>query len=403
MTFDELPLDPRIHHVLRQNKFTTPTPIQERAIPVILTGKDVVGIAQTGTGKTLAYILPAFTRLAQGKIDRNQILVLTPTRELAVQVEEVAEEFGRAMQIRTVAIYGGVGMKPQLDALKLGCPCVVATPGRLLDHMGRHTIDFKNLEILILDEADRMLDMGFMPDLQRIVRKLPPTHQTIMCSATWPDEIQRFAKQLQHDPELISVGSMSKPVDKVRQILYAVYPEDKQKILLDLIDSEVIDSGIIFLRTKDRTERIYRTLKKHNIKACVIHGDRSQSQRQQALEGFRSGKYKFLVATDVAARGLDIDGITHVINYDIPVNSEDYIHRIGRTARADADGDAITFVCPQEHEPLAGIERAIGRNLPRAELERSAPVLSTFQVKEPAGRTSAKRAPRRPRSLLRRR
>lgn len=397
MTFDEMDLDPRIHHILREDGFEQPTPIQEQGIPPALEGRDLVGIAQTGTGKTLSFVLPGLTRIAQGELRRNHMLVLTPTRELANQVYGVADHFGRAMGLNVTSIYGGVNMQPQIDALSHGTHVIVATPGRLLDHMSRGRIRFDDLVLLVLDEADRMLDMGFLPDITRIVRQLPSNRQTIMCSATWPDEIARMTKSMMHEPERISVGAISKPVDKVRQVLYTIFPEDKQKLLLHLIEKENIDSGIIFMRTKQRCERVYKALRSKKIDACVIHGDRSQSQRQQALDGFRDGTHKFLVATDVAARGIDIDTISHVINYDIPENPDDYIHRIGRTARADAEGDAITFVCPQEHEPLSGIERALNKHLPRGEWERLAPVISTFQ---PSNGVRRKRTQRR---FLRRR
>jgi ATP-dependent RNA helicase RhlE len=395
-------LEPRLLKVLEKKGFEEPTPIQEQLIPVALEGRDAIGTAQTGTGKTFAYILPAFSRLAEQRIEKNSMLVLTPTRELAGQVFSVAEEFGKAVGIRSTSVYGGVSMQPQIDALRRGCSMIVATPGRLLDHMSRGNVNFKDLQILVLDEADRMLDMGFLPDIMRIVRRLPQKRQTILCSATWPDEVARLARDLQKDAERIAVGAISKPVEKVRQVLYPIFPEDKLKLLLHLLESDDIHACIIFLRTRARTERVYKALRNHKYNVACIHGDRSQRHRQQALEGFRDGKYDLLVATDVAARGLDIDGISHVINYDIPQNPDDYIHRIGRTARADADGDAVTFVCPQEHEPLCNIERALGKNLPRGEWERIAPVLSTHKV---AG-TGTKRkrgASRRPRRLLRRR
>jgi len=402
MTFDDMTLDPRIHHVLRENDFTKPTPVQEQAIPVILEGRDVIAIAQTGTGKTLSYVLPGFTRLAEGKIERNMMLVLTPTRELANQVHSVTEDFGKPMKIRSTAIYGGVDYKPQNEALRQGSPVIIATPGRLLDHMGRGNIDFGNLMIFVLDEADRMLDMGFMPDIQRIVRKIPKKRQTIMCSATWPPEIARLSDQLMKDPEEIKVGQVHQPVEKVRQVLYPVFAEDKTRLLLHILEDEKdLDATIVFLRTKERTDRVYKTLKNKGYNTAVLHGDRSQSQRQEALDGFRKGKYNMLVATDVAARGLDIENISHVINYDIPENSDDYLHRIGRTARADAEGAAFTFVTPQESEHLANIERALGKNLPRGEWERTAPVLSTYR---PAGAKRKRGGSRRRKgNLLRRR
>jgi ATP-dependent RNA helicase RhlE len=377
--------------ILNEAHIEIPTPIQAQAIPLALTGRDVIGVAQTGTGKTLAFTLPSLTRLAQEKVRSNMMLVLVPTRELAVQVEKVVEQFGRPLQIRSVAIYGGVSLERQTAEMKRGRAVVVATPGRLLDHMGRGNLSFEELSILVLDEADRMLDMGFLPDIRKILRKLPRERQTMMFSATFPDEIARLTGEMMHEPERVSVGAISRPVDAVRQLLYTVTPEQKSELLLDILRSHDIHSALVFLRTKQRTERVAQLLRKQGFKASAIHGDRSQKQREQALDGFRKGKYRILVATDVAARGLDVEGISHVINYDIPPTVDDYIHRIGRTARAEAEGDAITFVSPNEHLPLEAIERALARRLPRAEWEKAVPVLSLYSPpgetkKTPAGR-----------------
>jgi len=401
MTFDEFGLDPRCLRVLHQQEIITPTPVQEQAIPIALTGRDVIAVAQTGTGKTLAFSLPALTRLASQHITKNSMLVLTPTRELAVQVQRVVESIAKPLQMHSTAIYGGMGMDKQTQDLRRGKEIIVATPGRLLDHLGRGNVSFPQLGILVLDEADRMLDMGFLPDIRRILRQLPRDRQTMMFSATFPDEIARLTSEMMNDPERISVGPIARPVDTVRQLMYPVMPEDKTRLLVKIFEEQKIDSAVIFLRTKDRTERIAQMLHKRGFNAAAIHGDRSQRQREQALDGFRKGKYKILVATDVAARGLDIEGITHVINYDIPPTAEDYIHRIGRTARAHAEGDAITFVCPAEHTALETIERALSRNLPRAEWESAPPVLSLYSAQESA---KPKANIRRPvRRLLRRR
>ncbi|MCC6486661.1 MAG: DEAD/DEAH box helicase [Candidatus Hydrogenedentes bacterium] len=403
MPFSAFELDPRCMRVLHEAGITTPTPIQAQAIPIALTGRDLIGVAQTGTGKTLAFALPSLTRLAAGRIERNVMLVMVPTRELAVQVHKVMEEAGKALQIRSIAVYGGVSLEKQAQDLRRGRAVVVATPGRLLDHMSRGNVAFPHLSILVLDEADRMLDMGFLPDIRTILRKLPRERQTLMFSATFPDEISRLAHEMMHDPERVSVGAVARPVDSVRQLLYTVMPEDKSNLLLDILRSQDISSAVIFLRTKQRTERLSEMLRKHAFKATAIHGDRSQRQREQALDGFRKGKYRILVATDVAARGLDVDGISHVINYDVPPTADDYIHRIGRTARAQAEGDAITFVSPAEHLPLEAIERALGRRLPRAEWEKAVPVLSLYtppeEKKASTGGTRRRGAPR----LLRRR
>ncbi|MBX7255703.1 MAG: DEAD/DEAH box helicase [Candidatus Hydrogenedentes bacterium] len=402
MPFSVFGLDPRCLRVLHEQNITTPTPVQAQAIPVALTGKDLVAVAQTGTGKTLAFTLPSLTRLGATKLTRNMMLVLTPTRELAVQVQRVIEEVGKAVQIKSIVLYGGVGLQRQAEDLRRGRAVIVATPGRLLDHMNRGNINFKDLSILVLDEADRMLDMGFLPDIRSILRKLPKERQTMMFSATFPDEIARLTSEMMHDPERINVGSISKPVESVRQLLYPVMSEDKSGLLIEILRKQEINSAVIFLRTKSRTDRLATTLRKAGFKAAAIHGDLSQKQREQALEGFRNGRYKILVATDVAARGLDVEGISHVVNYDIPPTAEDYLHRIGRTARASAEGDAITFVSPSEHLALETIERALGRRLPRQEWEKAPPVLSLFVPKEE--QTSARAPKRRPgRSLLRRR
>jgi ATP-dependent RNA helicase RhlE len=378
MKFSEFDLDPRCLRVLDGMNIDTPTPVQDQSIPVALEGKDVIATAQTGTGKTLGYLLPSLTRLAEGPTGRNRMLVMAPTRELVQQVYGVAEILCKALHLRCTCIYGGVGMQPQIDDLKHGCDVLIATPGRLLDHMGRGRIRFTEMEILVLDEADRMLDMGFLPDIRRILQKLPTDRQTMMYSATFADELNMLVAQMMRDPERIAVGMVSKPVDKVRQILVPVRPEEKAQKLLDILEEENIDSAIVFLRTKNRTHRVGKMLHKSRFNTAFIHGDLSQSQRQKSLDGFRSGKYQILVATDVAARGLDVESVSHVINYDIPTNADDYIHRIGRTARAEREGDAITFVCPNEYNELEAVERAIGRNLPRKEYPGAPAILSTW-------------------------
>jgi ATP-dependent RNA helicase RhlE len=402
MTFSDFDIDPRVLSVLDAKDITTPSAIQEKAIPIALEGRDLTGVAQTGTGKTLAFTLPALTRLAQGPFKKNMMLVLTPTRELCEQVHGVVNEIGKPLKLRSVAVYGGTRLDRQADALKKGRAVVCATPGRLLDHMGRGNVRFDNLQILVLDEFDRMLDMGFLPDIRRIVAKLPEDRQTLMFSATFPDEIRRFTERMMRDPAQVQVGITSKPVDKVEQRIFAVYPEDKLKIVTSLLEEKDIESALIFARTKARTDHLYHVLKRKGFEVAAIHGDRSQKRRQQALDGFRSGKYRILVATDVAARGLDISGISHVINYDVPQTADDYIHRIGRTARAGAAGEAFTFVIPQEHDFLATIERALGRPIPRAEVERPAPVLSIFERPRTGTRRGVRRvATRRQRRVAR--
>ncbi len=373
--FADFDIDPRCLRVLDRQGITIPTPIQEQAIPLALEGKDLIATAQTGTGKTLGFVLPSLTRLARERDVRNRMLVLLPTRELCHQVETVVSELAKALHLRSVTVYGGVGYGTQTDELKRGCDIIVATPGRLLDHMGRGAVRFNDLEILVLDEADRMLDMGFLPDIKRIVAKLPQKRQTLMFSATFAPELQRLSRSMLHEPERIEVGLISTPVESVRQVIIPVRQEQKQTMLLQILKDEVRHNTIVFLRTKSRTDRVGKLLKQEGLNATIIHGDLSQPLRQKALDGFRANKYDILVATDVAARGLDIEKITHVINYDIPESPDDYVHRVGRTARAGEDGDAITFVTPAESSALSNIERAIGRNLPRKEYEGAPPIL----------------------------
>jgi ATP-dependent RNA helicase RhlE len=388
MTFADMDLEPRCLRVLHEQDIEKPTPVQEQAIPIAIEGKDLIATAQTGTGKTLGYVLPSVIKLAEEKALRNRMLVLVPTRELCLQVEKVVQPFAKALHMHSCVIYGGVGYGKQIDQLKRGCDIIVATPGRLLDHMGRGNVLFNDLEILIFDEADRMLDMGFLPDIRRILQKLPDKRQTLMFSATFAPELQRLADTMMHDPERVEIGQIAKPVEQVRQLLVPVRQEKKSRMLLDILEEEHIDSGIIFLGTKMRADRVAKMLKKTGHKAVAIHGDLNQKLRQQAIEGFRSGKYSLLVATDVAARGLDIDEVSHVINYDIPPNADDYVHRIGRTARAERDGDAITFVTPGDMSALSEIERTVGRNLPRKEYEDAPRVLSLYK---PPGSPTAKR------------
>jgi ATP-dependent RNA helicase RhlE len=400
MSFEKFDLDSRCLRVLSTLDITIPTPVQDMAIPVALEGKDLIATAQTGTGKTLAFALPCLTRLAAEKNIRNRMLVLVPTRELCVQVEKVVHELCKALKLRSALIYGGVSINGQFSQLKRGVDIIVATPGRLLDHMGRGTVNFKDLEVLCFDEADRMLDMGFLPDIQRILAKLPRTRQTLMFSATFAPELQRLANTMMTDPERIEVGTISQPVDAVRQLICPVRQEDKSRLLLSFLEKEDMDNAIIFLHTKMRTDRLSKLLKKAGHNAAAIHGDLSQALRQRALEGFRSGKYDILVATDVAARGLDIDDISHVFNYDIPPTADDYIHRIGRTARAHRDGDAITFVSPTDSAALASIEKAVGKNLPRHEYEGAPRILSLWSA---PGTKTARSFGRRRAGLLRRR
>jgi len=402
MTFEEFnDLDPRCLRVLQRMGIVTPTPVQEQAFDIAIAGKDLIATAQTGTGKTLAFALPTLSRLAKEREIRNRMLVLVPTRELCVQVELVMAELCKALHMRTALIYGGVGFNSQIASLKNGSDVIVATPGRLLDHMSRGAINFSTLEVLIFDEADRMLDMGFLPDIKRILAKLPKERQTLMFSATFAPELQRLTRSMMRDPQRIEVGSISMPVDAVRQLVVPVRQENKSQMLVEILREEKIDTALVFLRTKIRTERVTKLLKKEGFRAAAIHGDLSQQLRQRSLDGFRSGRYQILVATDVAARGLDIDDISHVINYDIPENPDDYVHRIGRTARAKREGDAITFVTPTDHSALGAIEQTIGKNIERKQYEGAPNVLTLWR---PAGeKRKTGTGVRRGRSLLRRR
>jgi ATP-dependent RNA helicase RhlE len=396
MSFENLGIHPRLLTAISKQHITAPTPVQAGAIPPALEGRDVLGIAQTGTGKTLAFGLAALTRLAETPRGRNRMLVITPTRELAVQVHGVLNTLAGPLGLRSTCVYGGVGMGAQETALRHGCDIVVATPGRLLDHMGRGYVRFGELSVLVLDEADRMLDMGFLPDIRRILGALPRDRQTLLFSATFPREIERFAGDMQRDPVRVEVGSTAKPAELVRQGVYTVASSGKMGLLTTILRKPDVRSALVFLRTKHRTDRVTTALKREGFKAQAIHGGRSQSQRRQALDAFRSGHVRVLVATDVAARGIDVQGITHVVNFDIPNTSDDYIHRIGRTARAQAEGDAITFVSPEDHLALGAIEKALGRNIPREDWEGAVPVLSI--ANRPAAHPRVKKGYGRPRA-----
>lgn len=381
MSFKQFGIHPKCLSVITAQGITEPTPIQREAIPIAHEGDDVIAVAQTGTGKTLAFSLPSLSRLAKGKRRRTRMLVLTPTRELAQQIEKVVAPIARSLGLRSVCVFGGVGMQPQTKALRTGTELVIATPGRLLDHIERGNVRFDALSILVFDEADRMLDMGFLPDIRRIVNELPTERQTLLFSATFPKEIQRLAASFQRDPKRIEVGPVTKPVESVRQGLYAVDSSDKAQLLSKILKGPEVQSAIVFVRTKHRTDRVTRILNKKGFNAQAIHGGRSQHQRDTALTKFRRGHSNVLVATDVASRGIDIQGVTHVVNYDIPGSFDDYVHRIGRTGRANEVGDAITFVSPQEHKDLSAIEQGLGKNIPRTEWEGAVPLLSLYKPK----------------------
>ncbi|HTL70883.1 MAG TPA: DEAD/DEAH box helicase [Candidatus Eisenbacteria bacterium] len=349
-----------------------PTPVQEQAIPPILQGGDLIVCAQTGSGKTAAFVLPILHRLMENPAKKPGVraLIVAPTRELAVQSTEHLGNLSRFVPLRGLAIYGGVPMYPQTKALKEGVEIISATPGRLLDHVYEGRIDFGALEVLVLDEADRMMDMGFLPDVERIISLLPPKRQTLIVSATMPEDILRLVKKITHNPKMVQVGLRTSTAAGIRHAVYLVSHEQKTDLLLRLLNQqgETMSSVIVFTRTKVAAEKLGRTLERAGIRTATIHGDRSQQQRTYALDHFKQGRSQVLVATDVAARGIDVKDISHVINFHMPQTAEDYIHRAGRTARAGAEGDAFSLVAPDEEEMLNEIEKIINQKLPRVTL-----------------------------------
>ena len=380
VTFDTLGLHPDLLRGIKDLGFLRPTPIQAQAIPPILHGRDVIGCAQTGTGKTAAFVLPILHRLLQEGPGRRNLrtLIVAPTRELALQSMEHLRALSRYVPLKGAAIFGGVPMEPQIKALAQGVDIISATPGRLLDHIYNGRIDFVDLSILVLDEADRMLDMGFLPDIQKIISLLPGKRQNLLFSATMPPEILTLTHQILKHPVTIQIGQRSSPAAGIRHAVYPVPRHLKTDLLSALLLGEAMTSVLVFTRTKSYATRLFQTLERRGVKVSVLHGDRSQSQRLRALEQFRHGRSQVMVATDIAARGIDIEDITHVINFDIPNTPEDYVHRIGRTARAEATGDAFTLVAPDEEHLIEGIERALGKVLPRV-------TLPSFDYKKPGG------------------
>lgn len=366
MSFQPFGLHYDLLKAIHQLGYQKPTPIQEQAIPLLLSGRDVIGCAQTGTGKTAAFALPILNQLHSSKSGKIRTLILTPTRELAAQINEVLQSLTIYTKLNSAAIYGGVGMQPQERALRGGADIIVATPGRLLDHINRGAgRRFEGLEFLVLDEADRMLDMGFLPDVKRIIARLPKQRQTMLFSATMPKEIIQLSQQILHNPANIQIGRQAAPVSGVSQSVYPIAQHLKSALLMALLERIEMESVLIFARTKNRTDRLTRQLNHSGFSATAIHGDRTQSQRQAALEGFRRRRYRILVATDIAARGLDVEGISHVINFDVPMTPADYIHRVGRTARNQAIGEALTLMAPAEEEYLLAIQQLIKADLPR--------------------------------------
>lgn len=370
MTFQQLGLMPQILSALKEQGYVNPTPIQRGAIPPALKGQDVLGCAQTGTGKTCAFATPILQRLAKTRRKGPRTiraLILTPTRELALQIEENFEAYGKNLPLRSAVIFGGVGQKPQVDKIKRGLDILVATPGRLLDLHGQGLIDLLDVEIFVLDEADRMLDMGFIHDVRRVLKLLPDKKQTLFFSATMPPEVMELVEALLHDYARVEVDPISSPVEVIAQSVYFVDKGNKTKLLAHLIEQKRMDSVLVFSRTKHGANKIVQELTKRNIAAAAIHGNKSQTARQQALADFKAGKLTALVATDIAARGIDIDELNWVVNYDLPEVPETYVHRIGRTGRAGRNGTALSFCRADEKAYLKAIEKLLGRKLPVVE------------------------------------
>ncbi len=367
MDFDAFDLAPRLRQNIRDLGYETPTPIQHKAIPPVLEGRDVIGLAQTGTGKTAAFAIPIIQRLMRGLRHHLRVLVIGPTRELAEQTVGAFHELGAHMHVRCAAVYGGVGMQPQVTALRGGAEVVVACPGRLLDHMRQGTIKLGQVECLVLDEADRMFDMGFLPDIRKIIRELPKERQTLLFSATMPDEIRALATDFLHAPVTVQIAH-SRPVDTVSHALYPVRTHLKTQLLVAILASIDRESVLVFTRTKHRAKRLAEQLSRAGHAAACIQGNLSQSQRTRAMDGFRSGKYRILVATDIVARGIDVSTISHVINYDMPHTVDEYTHRIGRTGRAAKTGDAFTLVSADDETLVRAIERLLGARIERRTL-----------------------------------
>ena len=368
MPFSSLKLHPDLLKGIKELGFTRPTPIQEAAIPPALAGRDVLACAMTGSGKTAAFLLPILHKLVGRPRGVTRALVLTPTRELAAQILEDLNDLAVHTPITGAAIFGGVGMGPQEHAFRSGVDVMVATPGRLLDHFRMPYAKLAGVEHLVLDEADRMLDMGFLPDIRRVLRHLPQKRQTLFFSATMPAPILTLTREMLRNPESIQLDRKPAPAVGITQAVYPVPQELKSALLIALLQRGEMQEALVFTRTKHRANRLADYLARHGIKAERIHGNRSQSQRTEALAGFKSGKYRVLVATDIAARGIDVEALGHVVNFDVPKAAEDYIHRVGRTARAELTGDAFTLVSPDEEGELRGIERVVGKRLPRITL-----------------------------------
>jgi len=368
LNFEQFNLDSRLMQGIKYSGYETATPIQEAAIPAALRGRDIIGTAQTGTGKTAAFVLPILNKLLDGPRGMPRALIVTPTRELAEQIYQVVRALSAGTRLRSATIYGGVGASRQIKALKDGVEILVATPGRLLDLMQQRHANLNRIEILVLDEGDRMFDMGFLPDIKRIIKAVPVQRQTMLFSATFPLEVEQLAAQSLRDPQRISLG-LSRPAHTVTHALYPVPAHLKSALLLKLLKQTATDSVLVFTRTKHRAEKVARQIAHAGFRVTSLHSNRTQGQREQALSGFRSGHFPIMVATDIAARGLDVENISHVINYDMPDTADAYIHRIGRTGRAQRTGDAFTLVTPEDNDMIRALERIMGKPLMRLTLD----------------------------------
>ena len=371
MSFETLGLGPNLLRSIGEVGYSNPTPIQEAAIPLIIDGKDLIGIAQTGTGKTAAFTLPMLETLERLTSDpsrrgKTRALVLSPTRELVVQIHDNVSAYAKHLPLKVANIYGGVNEAPQKKALRQGVDLVIATPGRLMDLMGQGCADFSGLEYFVLDEADRMLDMGFLPNIRKIVKDLPKKgRQTLLFSATLSRDIEKLTKEFLYRPETVEIGRRTNPADTVKQCIHEVPKSAKISLLKHLLQDNDLYSVLVFTRTKHGADRVAKQLGKAKIPSAAIHSNRTQNQRARALQDFKDGKTRVLVATDIAARGIDVEGITHVINFDFPPHAEDYVHRIGRTGRANTEGEAISFITPEDHGPLRLLERKIRKTIYR--------------------------------------
>jgi len=388
MSFDSLGLIPELLRAVAEEGYERPTPIQQETIPLVLEGRDLIGSAQTGTGKTAAFMLPILQRLAAGKKRALRALVLVPTRELAEQVLQSARAYGRHTGVTAAAVYGGVGMEPQTQALRQHTDIIVATPGRLLDHMERGHVDFAQLEVLVLDEADRMLDMGFAPDVKRILRALPTERQTLLFSATISREVDALARAALNGHASVEIGRRAQAADGIEHVIVAVDKLQKRGVLAKILQVKPAGQTLVFTRTKYGADKLATYLKKEGIHAHAIHGDKAQSHRTRTLAAFRDGTADILIATDIAARGIDVDGIRMVVNFDVPMDAEMYVHRVGRTARAGERGTALTLLSPDEWLMMADIEKLIGQTFPREVIPGFEPSIKPLQPR-PQGEPAA--------------